>query len=144
MANRLSKLEAFQQEVDNGLSYVRGQQTELERLLDDLEKSIPSSSSSSNVVTSTTSTTLTGTIAANDERLRMYDDLQGIHQQVDSINSQISSLVEQVNDAATSHLSITTSTKKDDLPLSSILELLNSHLDSMQLLDTKIDTLTGL
>lgn len=141
MAERLIKLESFQEQVENGLSYVRGQQTELERLLDELEKSIPAPT------TTTTITTLTGTsrppaTAANEERLRMFDDLQGIHKQVDIINSQISSLVEQVNDSATSHSS-KKAFGKDDLPLSAVLELLNSHLDSMQLMDRKIDYLTG-
>lgn len=140
LSERVSKLETFQKEIDQSLSYVVAQQAELENLLDGIEKELPG----------LTHAVTGGRQSAIDaERDRMYDTAEGVQRHVIDVANQLSRMIYEINTAATEAPSAVPnggSAQSDaspptGQPLVEIAQILNSHLDALQWIDRKVDEL---
>lgn len=132
LGERVSKLEAFQKEIDQSLSYAIAQQTELEGLLDGIEKELPGLQQA---VTG-------GKLGAVDvERDRMYESAETVQTQVIDIANQLSKMIYEINTAATSEPPSASAGEGETSSLVEITQILNAHLDALQWIDRKVDEL---
>lgn len=129
---RANKLEAFQKEIDQSLGYVIAQQTELEGLLDGIDKELPGLQQA---VTG-------GKLGAVDvERDRMYESAESVQTQVIDVANQLSKMIYEINTAASSEPPSANAADKDGQSLVEITQILNAHLDALQWIDRKVDEL---
>lgn len=132
---RVNKLETFQKEIDQSLSYVVAQQAELEGLLDGIEKELPGLA---HAVTGGKQS------AVDTERDRMYDTAEGVQRHVIDVANQLSKMIYEINTASAetpSALPAPTPQGSTGQPLAEIAQILNSHLDALQWIDRKVDEL---
>lgn len=129
--DRVTKLETFQKEIDQSLSYVVAQQSELEGLLDGIDKELPG------LVQAATG----GKQSALDiEREHMYESTENVQRQVIDVANQLSRMIYEINTAATEP-TVVPGTEGEGQPLVEIAQVLNAHLDALQWIDHKVEEL---
>lgn len=128
--DRVNKLEGLQKEVDQSLSYVVAQQTELENLLDGIERELPGLVQ-----------TVTGgkQSVVDAERDRMYASAETVQKQVIDVANQLSKMIYEINTTASD--TAVPEGEMEGQPLVEIAQILNAHLDALQWIDHKVDEL---
>ena len=131
--DRVNKLETFQRQVDQSLSYVVAQQSELEGCLDAIEKELPAFSQA----VTESSGVKPGVV--DGERERIYESAETAQKQVIEVANSLSRMIFEINSAATDTLA--SEEGSAGRPLADVAQVLNSHLDTLQWIDLKVEEL---
>jgi len=127
---RVLKIEALQSELDQNLAYVSAQQSELEGLLDGIDKELPA------LVAATTRNSLTTSVDL--DRDRTFEMAEQVQNQVSELTTTLSQMVREVNSASESSSNSVPDTSQ---PVVDIVQILNAHLDTLQWIDQQVDDL---
>ncbi|KAG1060945.1 hypothetical protein G6F42_027820 [Rhizopus arrhizus] len=121
----VTKVEVTQREIDQNLSYINAQQEELNLILDNYEKQIKDIFDESNLQQPMQ--------AADEQREKAYGLAESLNCQLDDVNKNLNVMVEEINKMGNAKQA--TSNDDDDV-VSQIVQILNSHLSSLQWIDT--------
>ncbi|KAG0937147.1 hypothetical protein G6F57_007822 [Rhizopus arrhizus] len=120
----VKKVEVIQTEIDENLGYINTQQEELSSLLDQYEKQIKDVFNDSNLQQPMQS--------ADIQREKAYGLAESLNSQLDDVNRNLNIMVEEINRMGSSKQA---SADEDDV-VGQIVQILNSHLSSLQWIDT--------
>ncbi|ORE18459.1 hypothetical protein BCV71DRAFT_115128 [Rhizopus microsporus] len=120
----VKKVELLQQEIDSNLGYINTQQEELSSLLDQYEKQIKDVFNESNLQQPMQT--------ADTQREKAYGLAESLNSQLDDVNRNLNIMVEEINKMGTTKQS---AGDEDDV-VGQIVQILNSHLSSLQWIDT--------
>lgn len=135
LSDRVNKLEAFQKEVDQSLAYVVAQQSELEGLLDGIEREMPG------FVQAATAGAVR-TTAVDAERDRIYESAEEVQRQVIEAANSLSQMIFEINAAAGAGEPVLgTGEDTSVTALVDVAQILNAHLDALQWIDHKVEEL---
>jgi nuclear pore complex protein Nup62 len=126
LSDRVSKLESVQSELEQHLAFVIAQQSELEALLDGIEKELPALSTADGKVSP----------ADDAEREAVYTKTGQVQERLMDLSLQLSSAVDSINRAA--------ATPVDGNAKGSVAEvalILNAHLDALQWIEAQVKDL---
>ncbi|KAG4306383.1 hypothetical protein PORY_000371 [Pneumocystis oryctolagi] len=112
--------EQTQLKVDQTLTYIESQQNEMSAFLDQYESQVQELSDRQFGGPD-------GMQPADQEREKVYNLAEKLTEQLDGLGRNLKSMIEEINTAS----SMINKTNEDD-PLSSIIKILNSHLSSLQ------------
>lgn len=124
---RVTEIEQMQRGAEQGVAYVTAQQAELEALLDGIERELP------NMVTALGKTPLVG---ADADRNRTFELAESVQLQLNDVSTQLSQMVDQVNNAAVSVPPPVESSNSVE-----ITQILNNHVDVLAWIEGQITTL---
>lgn len=148
--NDAALVEQTQQKIDQNLTYIEGQQDELEALLDGYNaqaESLLSSVSSRNFEKSNVQSNGTGSepLLTNDQiRERAFHTAELLEDRLDFLGGNLSSLVNEINNISdTFNKTLTNDTTagpdvddNENNTVEDILQLLNTHLESLKWIET--------
>lgn len=135
LSDRVGKLEAFQREVDQSLAYVVAQQSELEGLLDGIEREMPG------FVQAATAGTVR-TTAVDAERDRMYESAEEVQRQIIEAANSLAQMIFEINAAASANEPAPgPGEAASTTALVDVAQVLNAHLDALQWIDHKVEEL---
>lgn len=117
-------MEVTQREIDQNLEYINTQQEELNAILDTYEKQIEQVFDESNLQQPMQ--------PADVQRERAYGMAESLNAQLDDVNRNLNVMVEEINKMGSSQQ---ISTDDEDV-VGQIVQILNSHLSSLQWIDT--------
>ncbi|KAI7894248.1 Nsp1-like C-terminal region-domain-containing protein [Mucor mucedo] len=123
----VTKVEVTQREIDQNLEYINTQQEELNAILDTYEKQIMEVFDESNLQQPMQ--------PADVQRERAYGMAESLNAQLDDVNRNLNVMVEEINKMGSSQQLSTTDENDDDV-VGQIVQILNSHLSSLQWIDT--------
>ncbi|CCJ30448.1 unnamed protein product, partial [Pneumocystis jirovecii] len=112
--------EQTQLKVDQTLTYIESQQNEMSAFLDQYENQVQELSDRQFGGPD-------GMQPADQEREKVYNLAEKLTEQLDGLGKNLKSMIEEINTAS----NLINKTNEDD-PLSSIIKILNSHLSSLQ------------
>ena len=113
--DRVSSLELMQNQVDQNIASLAGQQSELEGLLDGMDRELPGTIQLNN--------------GADQERTRLYESAESAQKQMIDLSSQLARLVQQLNSSDAKQ------------PIVQVAHILNTHMDALQWIDKQLNEL---
>lgn len=124
MYENVTKVEVSQREIDQNLEYINTQQEELDSILDTYEKQIKEVFDENNLQQPMQ--------PADVQREKAYGLAEGLNNQLDDVNRNLNVMVEEINKMGSSQQ---ISSDEDDV-VGQIVQILNSHLSSLQWIDS--------
>ncbi|KAI9341053.1 Nsp1-like C-terminal region-domain-containing protein [Pilaira anomala] len=121
----VTKVEVTQREIDQNLEYINAQQEELNSILDTYEKQIKEVFDESNLQQPMQ--------PADIQREKAYGMAEDLNSQLDNVNRNLNVMVEEINKMGGSKQI----SNDDDDVVGQIVQILNSHLSSLQWIDNK-------
>jgi nuclear pore complex protein Nup62 len=123
----VTKVEVTQREIDQNLEYINSQQEELNAILDTYEKQIKQVFEENNLQQPMQPADL--------QREKAYGLAESLNSQLDDVNKNLNIMVEEINKMANGANARQVSTGDDEDVVGQIVQILNSHLSSLQWID---------